>query len=126
MSAETMQVYQPFSYLLWISLKFFILINRPGVLNLFCIVDQSRINIGSDGTLAGAPVWMGLKRGPQFIFWGHYLFKHYKTEYKVQKNMGITCTSTGTILVITKPQCTSSVPNKKSDIIFCFVYAENE
>ena len=51
---------------------------------------QSRINIRSDGTLARAPVWMGLERGPQFIFWGPYLFKYYKTEYKVQKNMGIT------------------------------------
>ena len=51
---------------------------------------QSRINIGSDGTLARAPVWMGLERGPQFIFWGPYLSKYYKTEYKVQKNMGIT------------------------------------
>jgi len=49
---------------------------------------QSRINIGSDGTLARAPVWMGIKRGPPFIFWGPYLFeyfKYYKTEYKVQK-----------------------------------------
>ncbi len=51
---------------------------------------QSRINIGSDGTLARAPVWMGLKRGPQLIFWCPYLSKHYKTEFKVQKIMGIT------------------------------------
>jgi len=50
---------------------------------------QYRINIGSDRTLAQAPVWMGLKRGPQFIFWGPYLSKYYKTEYIVQKNMGI-------------------------------------
>ncbi len=34
--------------------------------------DQSRINIGSDGTLARAPVWMRLKRGPQVIFWDPY------------------------------------------------------
>jgi len=46
---------------------------------------QTRINIGSDetGPLSG---W-GSKGG---IFWGPYLFKYYKTEYKVQKNMGIT------------------------------------
>jgi len=49
---------------------------------------QSRINIGSDGTLARAPVGMGLKRCPQIIFWGPYLLKYYKTEYKVQKNKG--------------------------------------
>ncbi len=55
---------------------------------------QSCINIGSDGTLARAPVWMGLKRGPPIYFLGPgpYLSKYYKTEYKlkVQKNMVIT------------------------------------
>jgi len=40
-----------------------------------CLYKQSRINIGSDGTLAQAPVWIGLKRGPQFIFWGPYISK---------------------------------------------------
>ncbi len=49
---------------------------------------QSRINIGSDGTLAQAPVWMGLKKGPQFIFRVPYLSKYYKTEYNIQKNTG--------------------------------------
>jgi hypothetical protein len=49
---------------------------------------QSRINKGSDGTLARAPLWIGLKRGPQFIFWGPYLSKYYKTELKVQKTWG--------------------------------------
>jgi len=33
---------------------------------------------------------MGSKGGPQFIIWGPYFFKYFKTEYKVQKNMGIT------------------------------------
>jgi hypothetical protein len=28
------------------------------------VFKQSRINIGSDGTLARGPAWMGLKRGP--------------------------------------------------------------
>jgi len=51
---------------------------------------QSRINIGSDGTLARAPVWMGFERGPPIYFLDPYLFKYYKTEYNVQKNMGIT------------------------------------
>jgi len=39
------------------------------------LVCQSRIDIESDGTLARAPVWIGLKRGPKFIFWGPYLSK---------------------------------------------------
>jgi hypothetical protein len=51
---------------------------------------QSRINIGSDGTLARAPLWIWLKRGPKFIFWGPHLSKHYETELKVHKNMGLT------------------------------------
>ncbi len=51
---------------------------------------QSRINIGSDGTLARAPLWMGLKKGPPIYFLGPYLSKYYKTELKVQKNTGIT------------------------------------
>ncbi len=58
-----------------------------------CRSTQSRINIESDGTLARAPSpcldWVQ-KGAPQFIFWGPYLFKYYKTEYKVLKNMGIT------------------------------------
>ncbi len=31
---------------------------------------RSRINIGSDGTLARAPLWMGLKRGHPIYFLG--------------------------------------------------------
>jgi len=31
---------------------------------------QGRINIGSDRTLARAPVWMGLERGPPIYFLG--------------------------------------------------------
>jgi len=47
------------------------------LINFSCNHDaQSRSNIGSDGTLAWAPVWMGLERGPQFIFWVPYLFKY--------------------------------------------------
>ncbi len=64
-------------------------------LERFCLTEnwincQSRINIGSDGTLARACVWIGLKRAPQFIFWGPYLSTYYKTDHKVQKDMGIT------------------------------------
>jgi hypothetical protein len=33
------------------------------------------------------PVWIGLKRGPQFIICGSYLSKYYKADYKVQKNI---------------------------------------
>ena len=32
--------------------------------------EQSHINIGSDGTLARAPVWIGPRRGPLNVFLG--------------------------------------------------------
>ena len=55
------------------------------ILDTLCM--QSHINIGSDGTLARAPVWIGQRRGPLNVFlaWGPHFVLSYKMKYNLRE-----------------------------------------